>query len=218
MGSWGRRVGAVASRGLVAAALAGLVVAAGPQAASAQTGGAGSGLIGIVDQVSGAGSTALSTGLETFLSEVLRGGTNVVGVFTALETQLSDLLNGLATGGGGVLGASGGLLPSTTTIASTAPTGSGKVTLTATVSILGLRGAVIAPTGDVAFTDLHAGTTVGLGGGAINSPCLLDLSGFECTASLTSTLPAGTNTLTASWPGDVVGAGSNSPNLTINVP
>ncbi|MGH9122319.1 MAG: hypothetical protein ACRDYC_10310, partial [Acidimicrobiales bacterium] len=79
-------------------------------------------------------------------------------------------------------------------------------------------GLLVTPTGVVSFSDTHGGTTTVVGAGPINSPCLLNVSGLQCVATLTTTLPPGTNVISASWAGDLLGAGSTSTNVTVAVP
>ena len=72
------------------------------------------------------------------------------------------------------------------------------VTLKATVKVLGLGGLGITPKGSVTFTASNGSATAGLGS-AVLSPCFLS----SCDASLvTSSLPVGTTSVKASYPGD----------------
>ena len=97
-----------------------------------------------------------------------------------------------------------GPLPSATTVTASASTvtyGS-PVTLTATVSVLGL-GLLITPSGSVTFSTA-AGT---LGTVALSSPCILT----ACTASLTTNdLAVGDNTITATFGGDTLSSASSA--------
>ncbi|MGO4257665.1 Ig-like domain repeat protein [Marmoricola sp. RAF53] len=81
------------------------------------------------------------------------------------------------------------------------------VTLTAKVSILNLGGLILTPTGSVAFSTSTGGPATGLGSAPLSSglSCVLT----SCTATLTtSALPVGTNTVAASYAGDLLGAAS----------
>jgi hypothetical protein len=107
-----------------------------------------------------------------------------------------------------------GLIPSTVTVTAspssgTAPT---SVTLTAKVAAAIVGGLIITPGGQVAFSYTSAAGSGALGSGTLGS-CLLS----ACTATLTtSALPAGTNTVTASYAGDGVVAG-NSGTTTVTL-
>ncbi len=101
-----------------------------------------------------------------------------------------------------------GILPTTTTVqASGSPVLVGTpVTLTAKVSVLGLGGLLIIPTGQVTFTAVNGGPPVTLGSAALSPFCLLT----PCTATLTtSALAVGTNTIKASYAGDLLAAASS---------
>jgi hypothetical protein len=95
-----------------------------------------------------------------------------------------------------------GLLPSTTTVTAT-PASSrvgAPVTLKATVSVLGLPGLGVTPTGSVAFTATNGTATAALGSAPVG-PCLLT----ACTATLTTTsLPVGTTSVRGSYGGDAL--------------
>ena len=83
------------------------------------------------------------------------------------------------------------------------------VTLVARVSVLNLGGLIITPTGSVAFTASTGGPAVPLGSATLSSglSCLLT----TCTATLTTTaLPVGTNTVKASYTGDLLAAASSA--------
>jgi large repetitive protein len=107
-----------------------------------------------------------------------------------------------------------GLLPSTTTLAAspTSATQPANITLTATVSVLGLPGLGLTPSGTVSFSD---GGSIGTG---TISGCLLT----TCTTSLTtssSNLPVGTSTVTATFAGDLLAASSSgTASLTVIAP
>lgn len=124
----------------------------------------------------------------------------------------------LATGGTMLQAppASAGLLPSTTTV-SASPTTSfvgTPVTVTANVSLLGLPGLGITPTGTVAFKFVRGTTQVNLGSAPLNS-CLLT----ACTASRTTTaIPGGgPGTVTATYSGDTfLNPSSASTGVTVN--
>jgi hypothetical protein len=110
-----------------------------------------------------------------------------------------------------------GLLPTTTTVSaspSSATVGT-PVTLTATVSVLGLPGLAVLPTGSVTFTSSNGTTTSPVGTAPLGS-CLLT----SCTATLTtSSLPAGTTSVTGAYSGDgVSGPSSGSTPVTITSP
>lgn len=89
------------------------------------------------------------------------------------------------------------------------------VTLTATVGITGLGGAGVTPTGSVSFSASGVGTTTQLGSAPLGT-CLLS----SCTAKLTTTsIPWGSTSVTASYPGDgVVGPSSGSTPVTVTQP
>jgi hypothetical protein len=100
-----------------------------------------------------------------------------------------------------------GLLPSTTTVTATpiSSTAGSPVTLRATVSLLGLPGLGVVPTGSVAFTATNGTATAALGSAPL-APCLL----IPCTATLTTTsVPVGTTSVRASYGGDLLVAGSS---------
>ncbi len=102
-----------------------------------------------------------------------------------------------------------GILPTSTTVqASASPVLVGTpVTLTAKVSVLGLGGLLVTPTGSVTFSATNGGPPVTLGSAGL-SPCLVLLA--PCTATLTtSALAVGPNTITASYAGDLLAAGSS---------
>jgi hypothetical protein len=110
-----------------------------------------------------------------------------------------------------------GLLPTTTTVTaspSSATVGT-PVTLTATVSALGLPGLAVLPTGSVTFTSTDGTTTTPVGTAPIGS-CLLT----SCTASITTAaLPAGTTSVTGTYSGDGTSApSSGSTPVTITSP
>lgn len=110
--------------------------------------------------------------------------------------------------------ANAGVLPSSTTLSvspSTSYVGTA-VTMTSTVSLLGLPGLGITPTGTITFR-YDAGTThLTIGSNTVG--CLLT----TCTVSRsTSSLPAGSGTITATYSGDTVLAGSStSAPVTVN--
>lgn len=93
-----------------------------------------------------------------------------------------------------------GLL-STSTAVSATPSSSTEgtaVTLKATVKVLGLGGLGVTPKGSVTFTSSNGSATAVLGS-AVLSPCLLS----SCTATLvTSSIPVGTTSVKATYPGD----------------
>jgi hypothetical protein len=111
---------------------------------------------------------------------------------------------------GWLASASASILPTTTTVsASPASASVGQsVTLTATVGISGLGGIGITPTGSVTFT---TGATT-LGTGSLGT-CFLT----ACKATLqTTTLPRGTDPVTATYAGDgVVGGSSGQTTVTV---
>ena len=99
------------------------------------------------------------------------------------------------------------LLPSTTTLSASRSSGTvgDSVTYTAKVSVVVVGGALVTPSGPVAFS-YNNGTSSGSLGSATLGSCLLS----ACTAKLTSTaLPVGTNTVTATYGGDGLVAGSS---------
>ncbi|HUR51226.1 MAG TPA: Ig-like domain repeat protein, partial [Mycobacteriales bacterium] len=112
--------------------------------------------------------------------------------------------------------ASAGILPSTTTV-SASPTTSyinTPVTVTATVSLLGLPGLLVTPTGTVSFAFDRGTTHVNIGSATI-AGCLLT----TCTVSrTTSSLPGGgAGTITASYSGDTFLAPSSATTpVTVN--
>ncbi len=104
---------------------------------------------------------------------------------------------------------SAGILPTSTTVqASPSPVLVGSpVTLKATVSVLGLGGLLVTPTGQVTFSAVNNGPPVTLGSAGL-SACLALVT--PCTATLTtSALAVGTNTITATYAGDLLAAGSS---------
>ena len=106
-----------------------------------------------------------------------------------------------------------GILPTTTTIATSAPwvTTGQSVAVTSTVKVLGLPGLGILPTGKVTFSSPGAvSTTASLGF------CLLTV----CTAKGSITLPvAGARTVTATYGGDLLAAASSkSTVVTVYTP
>jgi hypothetical protein len=125
----------------------------------------------------------------------------------------------VATTAAGVLqapAASAGVLPSTTTVsASPATSYAGTpVTVTATVSLLGLPGLGITPTGSVSFAFDRGTTHVNIGSAALGA-CLLT----TCTASrTTSSLPAGgAGIITAVYSGDTfLTPSSATTGVTVN--
>lgn len=107
-----------------------------------------------------------------------------------------------------------GALPSATTLTVTpkSSTAGTAVTLQATVKVLGLNGLGVTPTGSVTFTSTNGSATAQLGSAPL-SACLLS----QCTARLvTTTLPIGTKSVTASYPGDgLVGPSSGTAAATV---
>ena len=102
-----------------------------------------------------------------------------------------------------------GILPTSTTVqASARPVLNGTpVTLKAQVSVLGLGGLLVTPTGSVTFSAVNNGPSVTLGSAGL-SPCLVLVT--PCVATLTtSALAVGTNTITASYAGDLLAAASS---------
>jgi hypothetical protein len=110
-----------------------------------------------------------------------------------------------------------GLLPTTTTVTASPATSTAgdPVTLTATVSTLGLPGLGVTPTGSVAFTASDGSSTTSLGAATLGS-CLLT----TCSASITtSAIPAGSTSVTASYAGDLLSAASSgSASITVTPP
>ncbi|KAA1418710.1 hypothetical protein F0U44_09445 [Nocardioides humilatus] len=109
------------------------------------------------------------------------------------------------------------IIPTTTTLAAS-PTSTVKdapVTLTATVSISGLGGILIAPSRQVTFTATAGGPPVQLGSANLPSGCLFTIT--ICTASLTTTaLPVGNVTVTATYAGDsIASASSGTKQVTV---
>ena len=101
-----------------------------------------------------------------------------------------------------------GILPTATTVqASASPVLVGSpVTLTAQVSVLGLGGLLVTPTGNVSFSAANGGPPIALGSAPLSPTCLV-LS--PCLATLTtSALTVGTSTITAAYAGDLLGAAS----------
>jgi hypothetical protein len=111
----------------------------------------------------------------------------------------------------GAAGASS-LLPSSTSV-SASPSGAQlgqSVTLKASVSVAGLGGLYVTPTGTITFTT----GSITLGSGAL-SPCLFTLD--QCTVSIsTSALPLGDDTVTASFSGDSL-AGPSSGQTAVDI-
>jgi hypothetical protein len=107
-----------------------------------------------------------------------------------------------------------GPLPSTTTVTAkpASSTVGTQVTLSATVSVLGLPGLGVTPTGSVAFTATNGIATAALGS-ALLGPCLLT----ACTATLTTTsLPVGTRSVRGTYGGDVLlGTSSGTAPVTV---
>ena len=110
-----------------------------------------------------------------------------------------------------------GLIPSTTTVSASPSAGTvgDSVTLTAKVAAVIIGGAIITPSGPVAFSYTN-GTVSGSLGSAQLGSCLL----AACTATLTTTaLPLGTNTVKAQYNGDGIVAGSSgSTTVTMSMP
>ena len=113
--------------------------------------------------------------------------------------------------------ASAGVLPTTTTV-TVSPVASvtgQQVRLTATVSILGLPGLGVTPTGPVSFSATDGSANTSLGSSVLGF-CLLT----ACTATLNSTsLPVGTTLITASYAGDLLAgpsSGSAPTSVTLN--
>jgi large repetitive protein len=102
------------------------------------------------------------------------------------------------------------ILPTSTTV-SASPASSvvgTPVTLTATVTLQGLGGALVTPSRDVRFTATAGGPTVQLGTAQLPAGCLLTIR--VCDASLTtSALPVGSVTVTATYVGDSIAATSS---------
>ncbi len=110
------------------------------------------------------------------------------------------------------------IVPTSTSVSAT-PTASVKdapVTLTATVSLSGVGGVLIAPTRQVDFTATAGGTPVSLGSAQLPSGCLFTIR--VCTASLTTTaLPVGNVTVTATYVGDsIANTSSGTTQVTVN--
>jgi hypothetical protein len=110
-----------------------------------------------------------------------------------------------------------GVVPSTTTVSASpsSATVGASVKLTAKVAAAVVGGAVVTPSGPVAFSYTN-GTSSGSLGSATLGSCLLS----SCTATLATTaLPYGTNTVTAVYGGDGVVAGSSgSTTVTMAAP
>lgn len=144
-------------------------------------------------------------------TRALRAAASAVGVVGSLGSV------GALAMTAGVGPAAAGILPSTTTVtASPASSYAGQsVTLTATVSVLGLPGLGVTPTGSVNFTSTDGTHTYQVGTATIGS-CLLT----TCTASVTTTsLPEGTTSVTASFVGDTVAnpsSGSTPESVKVN--
>ncbi len=108
-------------------------------------------------------------------------------------------------------------VPTTTTLSAT-PTASlvgAPVTLTATVSLSGVGGVLIAPTRTVSFSATNGGPTVQLGTAQLPSGCLFTIR--VCSVSLTTTaLPIGNVTATATYVGDsIANASSGSTQVSV---
>ncbi len=100
-----------------------------------------------------------------------------------------------------------GILPTTTTVAASpaSSTEGDAVALTATVKVLGLPGLGVTPTGSVAFTASNGSTTTALGSANLGE-CLLK----TCQARLsTSSIPAGSVSVKATYGGDLLAAVSS---------
>lgn len=127
---------------------------------------------------------------------------------SALFTALAGI--GFLAGLGGPA-QSAGLLPTTTTVvASPASSSLGQaVTLTATVKVLDLNGLLVTPSGTVSFTN---------GTQALGAAPLPDCSpAAPCSTSLTTTsLPVGSDTVTATYSGDAL-TSSSSGTTTVQV-
>jgi len=135
------------------------------------------------------------------------------------KARSAALLGALALASAGTLlqapPASAGILPSTTTLSVSPGTSyiGTPVALTSTVSLLGLPGLGITPTGTVTFK-YDAGTThITIGSNSL-ATCLLT----TCSVSRsTSSLPAGSGTITATYSGDTLLATSSaSSSVTVN--
>jgi len=107
-----------------------------------------------------------------------------------------------------------GVLPSKTTLtASPVSSVAGTpVTLTAKVTVLGLGGLGVTPTGSVTFTATNGTASAPLGSAPL-APCLLT----PCTATLRTTgLPVGTTSVTGAYSGDaLVAASAGSAAVTV---
>lgn len=87
------------------------------------------------------------------------------------------------------------------------------VTLKATVKVLGLGGLGVTPKGSVTFTSSNGSASAVLGSAAL-SPCLLS----SCTATLvTSSIPVGTTSVKAAYPGDALSKASSGSALVLVV-
>jgi hypothetical protein len=90
------------------------------------------------------------------------------------------------------------------------------VTFTATVSVLGLGGLLITPTGQVQWHNTNNATTTYLGSTPLPT-CLLTV--IPCKVSITRVLPVGVNTVKANYVGDSLAATSAAQtNVTVLAP
>lgn len=128
----------------------------------------------------------------------------VTGLLIALTVALPVVLVGLTP-------APARAVVPTTTRLSASPTSSvlgSPVTLTATVSLSGVGGVLVAPTRRVDFTATAGGPAVALGSAELPSGCLFTIR--VCDATLTTTaLPVGDVTVTATYVGDSIASSSS---------
>src|SRR5581483_3976155 len=109
-----------------------------------------------------------------------------------------------------------GLLSTSTAVSATPSTSTegAAVTLKATVKVLGLGGIGVTPTGSVTFTSTNGSATATLGSAPL-TPCFLS----SCTATLvTSSIPVGTTSVKASYPGDSLSKASAGTAIVLVTP
>lgn len=143
---------------------------------------------------------------------------------------------GTAGAGASALGSLGIALPTTTTLASTTPIfvdGVEQVTLTATVDLDGLNGALVTPSGSVDFSGTYYTPGVGeryypiqtanLSGCLLGLPSVLGLWQTTCSATITFKLTygnCGSTDITAGYDGasDLIAGASTSVGSNVYLP